>query len=168
MDSTHECATAGAQAVPQSWRLPLREDRSCEARTPGLRQLLPTAYIVSRSLDWRSLLGSCCTPPHSTSQPVRWVEGPRAQIPQCLGQDYPTDPTCHHICGQQGPLWIACPVPSSRDYWLQPEQLSLVSTPQSPWLRSLGVFIYGAQEAPAIWKLPKEHSSYSPGQAQSL
>lgn len=68
--------------MPQSWRLPLREDRSCEARTPGFRQLLPTAYIVSRSLDWRSLLGSCCTPPplHLTASEVGW-RGPEHRSP---------------------------------------------------------------------------------------
>lgn len=122
---------------------------------------LPTWFLDP--WDWRGLLGSCCTPPSSTPWPVRWEEGPRAQIRQCLGQDYPADPTCHCMCGRPGPLWIACPVPSSRDSWLQSEQLSVVPGPPSPWPRSLGIFICGAQEAPAIWKLPEEPCFHSPG-----
>lgn len=163
-----ECPHSGAQAAPQSWRWPLEEnrrDRGHEARIPGLKQLPSIVHMVSgfpgtRGVCWAVALLSPTAP---IPQPVNWVKAPRAQIPQCLGWDYPADPTCHHMCGQPGPLWMACPVPSIRDAWLQSEQLSLIPAPVSPWPQSLGVFICGTQEAPAIWKVPEEHRFYGPG-----
>lgn len=71
----------GSRPQPQSRSWPLGEGGGAGVARPGpwgssscLLLLSPTLCLDS--WDGRDLLGSC-----HTSQPMRWMEGPRAQIP---------------------------------------------------------------------------------------
>lgn len=101
-----------------------------------------------------------------TKRPGRWMEGTRAQIPQCLGRDYLAHPpVTMRVCLVRATVAsLSCP--QAREGWPRDEQLSAVST-----LGLLGSGSPGASvstEAPSIWKFPREHRFRSLGMGPGL
>lgn len=121
----------GSRRYPQSWRWP--GDRSSEASTPraeAAATYCPHCFWIP---GLEGSVGSCC--PHTHTQPGRWMEGPRAQMPQCLGRDYPAGSTCHVWWRRASVAHPPCPL--FQRGLAQAEQLSLVPALPSPGTSSM-------------------------------
>lgn len=92
------------------------------------------------------------------------MEGTRAQIPQCLGRDYPAHPPVTVRVPGEGPLWPACPVPKPG---AGPRMSSCL---QSPPLVSLALALWGFCEhrGPFHLEIPREHRFRSLGMGPGL